>query len=106
MLSTPIRKYGDVFFGRSSGGETIGFLLELGKQAVKIVAGEGPLEGPGGFLIALLEAHDLAFESGRRGEVVGIEDLALDNREIDLDLIEPAGMHRGVDENYVWPFGP
>ena len=67
------------FFGRSSGGETIGFLLELGKQAVKIVAGEGPLEGLGGFLIALLEADDLTFESGRRGEVVGIEDLALDN---------------------------
>ena len=105
-LSAPIRKYGDVFFGRSSGGETIGFLLELDKQAVKIVAGEGPLEGLSGFLIALLEAGDLTFESGRRGEVVGIEDLALDDREIDLDLIEPAGMHRGVDENYIWPFGP
>jgi hypothetical protein len=104
-LSAPIRKYGDVFLVLESGRETIGFCLELGEQTVKVAAREGPLEGFGGFLIALLEAHDLAFESGRRGEVVGVEDLALDDREIDLDLVEPTGMYRRVDENDVWPFG-
>ena len=73
---------------------------------MEIAAREGPLKGLGGFFIALLEAHELAFESGKRGEVVGIEDLALDDREIDLDLAEPAGMQRRVNENDVWPFGP
>ena len=37
--------------------------IELGKQVVKIAARVGPLEGPCGFLIALLEANQIAFES-------------------------------------------
>jgi len=73
---------------------------------VKITAREGPLEGLCGFLIALLEAQEVAFEGGRRGEVVGIENLALDDRKIDLDLVEPAGVKRRVNKNNVWPFGP
>ena len=72
---------------------------------MEIAAREGPLKGLGGFFIALLEAHELAFESGKLGEVVGIEDLALDDREVDLDLVEPTGMQRRVDKNGVWPFG-
>jgi len=41
----------------------------------------------------LLKPHEAAFKSGRR-EVVGVENLALDNRKIDLDLVEPAGVKR------------
>jgi hypothetical protein len=59
-----------------------------------------------GFLVALLKPDQIAFESGRGREVVGIEDLPLDDREIDLDLVEPAGMYGGVDENDIWPSGP
>ena len=40
---------------------------------MEIAAREGPLKGLGGFFIALLEAHELAFESGKLGEVVGIK---------------------------------
>jgi len=54
----------------------------------------------------LLKAHEDAFESGGRGEIVGVENLALDDRKIDLDLVEPAGVKRRVNRNDVWPFGP
>jgi hypothetical protein len=46
---------------------------------VKIAAGEGPFEGGGGFLIALLEPDQIAFEDCNAGEVIGVEKLALDN---------------------------
>jgi len=45
----PIRKYGDVFLNTLSRDETIGFCAELGKQAMKIAAREGPLEGVADF---------------------------------------------------------
>jgi len=40
---------------------------------------------------ALLELIDI-------GEVIGIKDLALDDREVDLNLIEPARVDRQVDQ--------
>jgi hypothetical protein len=47
--------------------------------------------------MALLEAEQLLVQIGEGREVVGREELALDDREVDLDLIEPAGMHWGMD---------
>jgi hypothetical protein len=44
---------------------------------VKVTASEGLLEGLCGFLVALLEADEVVFESGRCGEVVGVENLVL-----------------------------
>ena len=73
---------------------------------MKVAARVGPLEGRSGFLIALLEADQIAFESRHCGEVIGIQQLALDDREVDLDLVEPAGVHRRVNEDDVWPFRP
>ena len=40
---------------------------------------------------------------GDVGEVVRLEHLALDDREVDLDLVEPAGVQRQVDEDEVRP---
>ena len=65
--------------GLGSGHKTIGFCVELGKQVVKITAREGPAERPCGFLVALLEPDQTAFDSCKRGEVVGIEKLELDD---------------------------
>jgi hypothetical protein len=56
-------------------------------------------------LIALLELHQLVSECGEAGKVVGREDLALEDGEIGLDLVEPIGVDRSVDENDVVPFG-
>ena len=45
----------------------------------------------------------MLFEVVEVGEVVGREDFALDDREVDLGLVEPAGVDRGVDEDQVRP---
>ena len=51
-----------------------------------------------------LEGKETLFEIGQRGKIVRCEDLSLDNREIDFDLVEPTGVHRSVDENGIRPF--
>ena len=53
----------------------------------------------------LLEPHQLVLERGEARKIVGREELALDDGEVDLDLVEPAGVDRGVDEDDVRPFG-
>ena len=80
-------------------------LFEFFKQDIEIAAGEGPLEGLGGLLVALLEAHQLVTKRGEVRKIVGREELALDNGEIDLYLVEPAGVDRGVNEDDIGPFG-
>ena len=39
------------------------------------------------------------------GKIVGREHLSLDDREIDLNLIDPTGMNRGMDEKRIGPAG-
>ena len=78
---------------------------DLGQKRVEIAAGEGPLEGRCRPLIVDLEGEEALFEFGQRGEVVGREDLSLNDREIDLDLVEPTGVDGSVDEDRVGPFG-
>lgn len=72
---------------------------------MQVTAREGPLELLGGLLIAALECNQVAFEGSEIGEVARCEELALNDGEVDLDLIEPAGMDRRVNQNDVWPFG-
>ena len=73
----------------------------LSGEAVEVGAGELPLERGGDLLVAATEREELLFERCEVGEVVGGEDLALDDREVDLGLVEPAGVDRGVDEDQV-----
>ena len=56
-------------------------------------------------MVALLEAHELVSERGEICKVVGREELTLNDGEIDLNLIEPAGVDRSVDEDDIGPFG-
>ena len=51
-----------------------------------------------------LESKKTLFEIGQRGKIVRREELSLDNREIDFDLVEPTGVNRSVDEDGIWPF--
>ena len=51
-----------------------------------------------------LKGKQALFEFLQRREVVGREDLSLNDREIDFDLIEPTGVDRSVDEDSVGPF--
>ena len=71
----------------------------------QVGAGESPLKGTGGLLVVILEGEQPLLEFGQGGEVIGSEDLALHDGEVDLDLIEPTSMDRGVDEHDRGPRG-
>ena len=51
-----------------------------------------------------LEGEETLLEFGQRREIVGREDLPLNDGEVDLDLIEPTGVDRSVDEDGIGPF--
>ena len=74
-------------------------LVESLGQAVEVRAGELPLERGGDLLVAAAEREQPLVERVEIGEVVRGEDLALDDGELDLGLVEPAGVHRGVEED-------
>src|SRR3990172_10554288 len=77
-------------------GETLHQLLE-------VIAGEAPVEGLGDAAPVALEGVEGARDLGEVLEVVGLEELALHDGEVDLDLVEPARMQRQVDEDEVPP---
>jgi hypothetical protein len=60
---------------------------------------EFPLEGLRHGLVVGLKGEQALFDRGQRREVVGGKDLALDDGEIDFDLVEPAGMNGTMDRN-------
>ena len=69
---------------------------EAFEQGGEVVAGEVPLEGFGDLVLVALEDVEGARDLWEVGEVVGLEHLALNDREEDLDLVEPAGVHGQV----------
>jgi hypothetical protein len=78
----------------------------LGKTAeepVEIGAGVAPVERDRGLLVAGLEGQQSALELGEVGEVVGGQHLALQDREGDLDLVQPGRVDRQVDKGQVRP---
>ena len=77
--------------------------MKAGHEFIQVFGGEGPLERSGRLFIALLETQESVLQLSQREEIVGCENLALHDREINLDLIEPAGVHRSVDGNYRGP---
>jgi hypothetical protein len=52
-----------------------------------------------------LKGEESLFEFRQRREVVWGEDLSLNDREVDPNLVEPARVDRSVDEDGVGPFG-
>jgi hypothetical protein len=82
-----------------------GSTTEFGEQSGEIAAGEGPLERLCRVDVVVLEAKKPFADGAERSEVVRREDLALDDREIDFDLIEPAGVNGGVHEDELRPLG-
>jgi hypothetical protein len=70
-------------------------------EAVEVGAGELPLEWGGDSLVAAAECEQSLLERVEVGEVVGRQCLALEDREIDLGLVELTGVHRGVHEDQV-----
>jgi hypothetical protein len=58
------------------------------EQGSKIASRERPRERLSEGLVVVLEREQSLFEGGQRREVVGREDFALNDGEVDLDLIE------------------
>jgi hypothetical protein len=79
------------------------FGSDLGQKGVKIAARERPFEGRCCPFIVALESQEMLFKFGQRREIVGREDLSLNDGEIDFDLIEPTGVNRSMDEDGVGP---
>jgi hypothetical protein len=78
-------------------------IRERGHQIGEIVPGEFPLEGLGDGLIVILESQDLMCWVLRRSEVVRFQDFASQDGEVDLDLVQPAGMDGQMDQEKLGP---
>ena len=87
-LSTLVHKYTNVFLG---GG--FQFVHEL----VQVVTSKFPLKRLSNGGVMLLKAQKPFFEGLQGKEVVRGKNFALDNGEIDLDLVQPTRMDGSVD---------
>lgn len=76
---------------------------QASQDAMQIEPGEAPLEWRGDGAVVLPEGEEPGLELGERGEVVGVEHLALDDREVDLRLVQPTRMHGRMDDADRWP---
>ena len=54
-------------------------MIEPGEQFMEIGASEGPLEGFGSLFVVILEDEETIFDFSERAEVVGGEDLSLND---------------------------
>jgi hypothetical protein len=84
--------------------EDIASETESGQNLPTRIIDEPP-KRTGGLLVMVLEGQQALLEFGEGGEVIGREDLTLDDGEIDLNLVEPAGVDRGVDQHDRGPRG-
>src|SRR6266511_3418605 len=98
-LSALGRKFGDGSWASSRSRERALFLLSQPlHERGEVLAREFPLEGRGGQLVAPLERQQTLLHLIEVGEVVRGEHLALHDGEVDLDLVQPGGVYRSVDE--------
>ena len=88
--------------GRAGRGGLVA-LVEAVEQCGEVGAGEVPDERLGDLVVAVLEVVERSRDRGGVEEVVGVEQLALDDRVVDLGLVEPAAVDGGVDEDQVAP---
>src|SRR5260221_14180235 len=86
--------------GLWSGGQCWGWFVggEALEQEVEVGLGELPLERGGDLLVVGLKGQQRGFCLGEAAEVARGEDFALDDREVDLDLVEPGGVDGEVDQ--------
>jgi hypothetical protein len=66
---------------------------------MQVGAGKRLAERPRRHLIAVLKSHQIVRQRRERREVVRRQDLALHDREVDFNLVQPAGMARRVDRH-------
>ena len=81
----------------------LGFLMsvESFQEVGEIVGGELPFEGFGRRVVADLESGEALLDDVEVGEVVGGQCFSLDDGEVDLYLVQPGSVDRGVDHDRV-----
>src|SRR6266481_2806682 len=86
--------------GLWSGGQCWGWFVggEALEQEVQVGRGEFPLKRGGDLLVVVLEGQQSCLRLGEAGEVVRGQEFALDDRKVDLDLVEPGGVDGQVDQ--------
>src|SRR6267143_1741221 len=84
------------FLGRFAHG-----VVQFAEQCGEILSCEPPLEGFGDGLVVTRECQQALRQLLQGREIVGRQDLALEDREIDFDLIEPTGVNGPVNEHQV-----
>jgi hypothetical protein len=78
----------------TDGGAFLVARSHLGQQGVEMRARKVPLERARDAFVVALEVQKPSLDRFQAGEVTGDKRFALHDREVDLDLIEPAGVHR------------
>ena len=72
---------------------------------VEIAAGKSPLEGLGDLFIMPFKLGQALRHHRQRGKIIGGEHLLLQDGKVNLDLIEPTGMHRPMHQALNWHSG-
>src|SRR5712692_5720731 len=72
---------------------------EPGEQGGQILPCKPPFERTGGRFVSTLKREQAGFDRSQVREIGRRQHLALDDGEIDLDLVEPTGMDRGEDRD-------
>src|SRR3989304_5489134 len=72
-------------------------------EVAEVGARELPLEGPGRLLVMALEGQNAIGQGVDGREIVGGGDLAVEDQEVDLVLVEPTGRDGWVYEPGVVP---
>src|SRR5215210_9364991 len=88
---------------RSGGASELIALVEALEEVVEVAAGVAPVDRLGGLLPVGLEGHDARLQLVEVVEVAWGQRLALEDREVDLDLVQPRGVDGEVDEDQVRP---
>jgi len=79
--------------------------VKFAEHGPEVVTSKGPLKGLGDARVVFREVGETLGQLREGVKIVWGEDLPLENREVDLDLIEPACMNRAVDGNEMGVFG-
>jgi hypothetical protein len=72
------------------------FLVKSAKRRLEVSLRVTPREGSRGLAVVPFESHETFPDSFWMGEVVGREGFPLHDSEVDLDLVEPTGVHGQV----------
>jgi hypothetical protein len=71
---------------------------EVDEELVEVLASELPLEGLSGGCPVVLKIQEALGNSIEIGKIIGCQNLPLNDRKVDFDLVEPTGMNRRMHE--------